>query len=105
MGEKLQNVQSADHFRNLFEVPVLFYALCGYLAITRLTTLFLLACAWGFVVLRAAHTYIHLTEQQGRAALPGVRREHDRAVRDVGHLRGQADDVPLKPTTPTSSSL
>jgi hypothetical protein len=64
MGEKLQNVQSADHFRNLFEVPVLFYALCGFLAITRLTTLFLLACAWGYVVLRAAHAYVHLTHNK-----------------------------------------
>ncbi len=64
MSETLQNVQSADHFRNLFEVPVLFYALCGFLAITRLTTLFLLACAWGYVVLRAAHAYIHLTQNK-----------------------------------------
>lgn len=64
MGETLQNTQSADHFRNLFEVPVLFYALCGFLAITRLTTLFLLACAWGYVVLRAAHAYIHLTQNK-----------------------------------------
>jgi hypothetical protein len=60
-AENLQNVRSADHFRNLFEVPVLFYALCGYLAITQFTSLVLLACAWGFVVLRAFHTYIHLT--------------------------------------------
>ncbi|HEY8538725.1 MAG TPA: MAPEG family protein [Steroidobacteraceae bacterium] len=59
--EQFQNVQSADHFRNLFEVPVLFYALCGYLAITQSTTPLLLACAWGFVILRAVHTYIHLT--------------------------------------------
>ena len=64
MGETLQNVQSADHFRNLFEVPVLFYALCAFLAVTRLTTLLLLACAWGYVVLRAAHTYIHLTSNK-----------------------------------------
>ena len=64
MGETLQNVQSADHFRNLFEVPVLFYALCGFLAITKLTTLLLLACAWGYVVLRAAHAYIHLTSNK-----------------------------------------
>ena len=64
LGETLQNVQSADHFRNLFEVPVLFYALCGFLAITKLTTLFLLACAWGYVLLRAAHTYIHLTSNK-----------------------------------------
>jgi len=63
-SDKLQNVQSADHFRNLFEVPVLFYALCGFLAITKLTTLFLLACAWGYVVLRAAHAYVHLTHNK-----------------------------------------
>jgi hypothetical protein len=61
MSETLQNTRSADHFRNLFEVPVLFYALCAFIAITRMTTLFLLACAWGYVVLRAAHAYIHLT--------------------------------------------
>jgi hypothetical protein len=60
-AENFQNVQSADHFRNLFEVPVLFYVLCGFLAIAKLTSLLLLACAWGFVVLRAFHTYIHLT--------------------------------------------
>lgn len=60
-AEMLQNVQSADHFRNLFEMPVLFYVLCGFLEITQLTTPLLLACAWGFVLLRAYHTYIHLT--------------------------------------------
>ena len=61
MSETMQNVQSADNFRNLFEVPVLFYALCGFLAITELTSPILLACAWGYVLLRAYHTYIHLT--------------------------------------------
>ena len=64
MSETMQNVQSADHFRNLFEVPVLFYALCAFLAVTKLTTLFLLACAWGYVVLRAAHAYVHLTSNK-----------------------------------------
>jgi hypothetical protein len=64
IGETMQNVQSADHFRNLFEVPVLFYALCAFVAITRLTTLLLLACAWGYVMLRAAHTYVHLTSNK-----------------------------------------
>ncbi len=63
MCETMQNVQSADHFRNLFEVPVLFYALCGFLAITRLTTPFLLACAWGFVALRAS-TLTFISPQQ-----------------------------------------
>jgi hypothetical protein len=64
MSETMQNVQSADHFRNLFEVPVMFYALCAFLAITRLTTLLLLACAWGYVVLRAAHAYVNLTSNK-----------------------------------------
>jgi len=64
MHETMQNVQSADHFRNLFEVPVLFYALCAFLAVTGLTTPLLLACAWGYVVLRAAHTYVHLTSNK-----------------------------------------
>lgn len=61
MQDTMQNVAASDHFRNLFEVPVLFYALCGFLAITGLTNLLLLACAWGYVVLRAAHSYVHLT--------------------------------------------
>jgi hypothetical protein len=64
MSETLQNTQSADHFRNLFEVPVLFYVVCGFIAITHTTTLLLLACAWGYVVLRAAHAYIHLTHNK-----------------------------------------
>lgn len=65
MQDTMQNVAASDHFRNLFEVPVLFYALCGFLAITQLTNLLLLACAWGYVALRAAHTYVHLTSNQG----------------------------------------
>jgi len=31
----LQDVSAADNFRNLFEVPVLFYALCLALYVTR----------------------------------------------------------------------
>ena len=62
--ETLQNVAAADNFRNLFEAPVLFYALCGFLAITQLTTMLLLACAWGYVVLRAGHTFVHLTHNK-----------------------------------------
>jgi len=62
--EALQNVQASDNFRNLFEMPVLFYALCGFLVITQLTTVLLLACAWGYVALRAAHSYVHLTNNK-----------------------------------------
>ena len=62
--DTLQNVTAADNYRNLFEAPVLFYALCGYLALTQLTTVLLLACAWGYVFLRAAHTFVHLTSNK-----------------------------------------
>lgn len=60
----LQNVAASDNYRNLFEAPVLFYALCGFLAITQLTTVVLLASAWGYVFLRAAHTFVHLTSNK-----------------------------------------
>ena len=62
--DTLQNVAASDNYRNLFEAPVLFYALCGFLAITQLTTVLLLACAWGYVFLRAAHTFVHLTSNK-----------------------------------------
>ena len=63
-ADTLQNVTASDNYRNLFEAPVLFYALCGYLAVTQLTTVLLLACAWGYVLLRAAHTFVHLTSNK-----------------------------------------
>ena len=64
MAETMQKTQAADHFRNLFEMPVLFYVLCALLATTELTTPLLLACAWGYVALRAYHAYIHLTHNK-----------------------------------------
>ena len=57
----LRTTQIGNCFSNQFEVPVLFYLLCTLLSITKLTTMFLLACAWGFVTLRCFHAYIHLT--------------------------------------------
>jgi hypothetical protein len=57
----LQDVAAADNFRNLFEVPVLFFAVCCALAITDTVTPAQLALAWVFVGLRAAHSLIHVT--------------------------------------------
>ena len=59
--QTLQNLKSADNFRNLFEVPVLFYVLCISLTVTQLVTPLDIWGAWGFVALRAAHSLIHLT--------------------------------------------
>lgn len=57
----LKNVSAADNFRNLFEVPVLFYAVCIALAITGEVTPLQLTLAWAYVVLRALHSLIHVT--------------------------------------------
>ena len=61
MAERLQSVQSADNFRNLFEVPVLFYALCATVLATQSASPALAIGAWLFVALRIAHSVIHCT--------------------------------------------
>lgn len=57
----LTDVAAADNFRNLFEVPVLFYAVCCALAIAGADSVAQVALAWLFVGLRVVHTFIHLT--------------------------------------------
>ncbi|MDO5652979.1 MAG: MAPEG family protein [Brachymonas sp.] len=56
------NINSAsNNLKNLFELPVLFYALCGLLfAMQKVDAAFLYA-AWAFVALRAVHSFIHCT--------------------------------------------
>jgi len=56
-----QNVAAADNFRNLFEVPVLFYAVCLALAIVGGEAQAQIGLAWLFVALRTTHTLIHIT--------------------------------------------
>ncbi len=58
---KLEKSQAADNFRNLFEVPVLFYVLCIAIAINGGSTAGYVAAAWAFVFLRALHSLIHVT--------------------------------------------
>lgn len=61
MAAKLQNVQAADNFRNLFEVPVLFYTLCAVALALQHVPSWLVAGAWLFVSSRVAHSFIHCT--------------------------------------------
>ncbi len=58
VGGKLSNVQAADNFRNLFEMPVLFYALCAVLLATQQATAMLVQAAWVYVGLRYVHSLI-----------------------------------------------
>ena len=60
-GQALQRVQASDNFKNLFEVPVLFYALCAVLASAQHVSAFFVIGAWVYVALRCIHSFIHLT--------------------------------------------
>jgi hypothetical protein len=56
-----ERVEPSDNFKNLFEVPVLFYALCASLAAWDHVSGFFVIGAWAFVALRALHSAIHIT--------------------------------------------
>ncbi len=58
---ELEITAAADNFRNLFEVPVLFYLLCIALVLTGSSTPGFVAAAWTYVGLRAVHSLIHVT--------------------------------------------
>ncbi|HLU60937.1 MAG TPA: MAPEG family protein [Gammaproteobacteria bacterium] len=53
--------QVSDNFMNLFELPVIFYALCLTLYVTGLATMIEVVLAWLFVAARALHTFIHVS--------------------------------------------
>jgi hypothetical protein len=63
-AQQLPSVQAADNFRNLFEMPVLFYTLCALMLALRLESFWLAAGAWVYVLLRAAHSVIHCTSNR-----------------------------------------
>ncbi len=56
-----QNVAPADNFRNLFEVPVLFFVVCLALAASDRITPLQVTLAWFYVILRAMHSLIHVS--------------------------------------------
>lgn len=53
------DTRAADNFRNLFELPVLFYLALLVASLTGQVNAATLALAWTFVVLRIAHSWIH----------------------------------------------
>lgn len=57
----LRNTLASDNFKNLFEIPVLFYVLCVALVATHTQAPFFGVGLWLFVGLRAAHSLIHCT--------------------------------------------
>jgi len=55
---RLTESRAADNFRNLFELPVLFYLALVVASINGLTDTATLTLAWLFVALRVAHSAI-----------------------------------------------
>jgi len=51
----------SDNFKNLFEIPVLFYALALYLFATSQVDGAYLTAAWVFVAFRVLHSIVHCT--------------------------------------------
>lgn len=51
----------ANNLKNLFEMPVLFYALCAFTLALQISDTLLTAIAWLYVALRATHSLIHCT--------------------------------------------
>jgi hypothetical protein len=58
---RLTDSCAADNFRNLFELPVLFYVALVAAAMTGQVTVTTLSLAWLFVLLRIAHSAIQCT--------------------------------------------
>ena len=53
--------QVRDHYKNLFEMPILFYALLLFIYATDNLNKFDLIFAWLFVLFKYIHSYIRLT--------------------------------------------
>lgn len=51
----------SDNLKNLFEMPVIFYALVLYLFLTKQVDIVYVTAAWGFVLFRAMHSAVHCT--------------------------------------------
>lgn len=51
----------SDNLKNLFEIPVLFYALVLYLYVTQQVDAAYVAAGWLFVAFRALHSAVHCT--------------------------------------------
>lgn len=53
--------RTADHYQNLFEMPVVFVTACIVIYITGATDAFYVAAAWLYMALRLLHSMIHVT--------------------------------------------
>ena len=72
------------HFVNLFEVPTLFYAGCLAAMVAGVSGNAVVVLAWGYVVARLVHAFVHMGGNRVRQALRYLLRELDVPARAVG---------------------
>ena len=53
-------MQADQHFTNLYETPVLFYAVVILIYVLNMTDTFSLIISWTYVASRLIHTYVHM---------------------------------------------
>lgn len=61
-GFPVHVTNASDNFKNQFEVPVLFYALCFFFINAGGVNQIVVIAAWVFVVFRLIHALVHLTK-------------------------------------------
>lgn len=59
--QPLEAARPSDNLKNLFEIPVLFYAVVLYLFVAGQVDALHVGAAWVFAVFRALHSAIHCT--------------------------------------------
>lgn len=59
MAATIADTRASDNFRNLFEMPVMFYVAVLVVFTAGLFNTAYLALAWAYVVARVAHSWIH----------------------------------------------
>jgi hypothetical protein len=57
----VENSSASNNFKNLCEIPVVFYAACLYLTVFGLVDQTHVYLAWAFVMFRVLHSLIHCT--------------------------------------------
>lgn len=63
LGEDIWSTQAtklANNYKNQFEMPVAFYAVCAFALITRNADATMIGLAWGFVAARMVHAFVHI---------------------------------------------
>jgi hypothetical protein len=60
VNQVLKNTKGADNYKNLAEMPILFYVLCVALFATQMVSSGWIYAAWAYVVLRYVHSFIHI---------------------------------------------